>query len=364
MGEGLDRQLPTLGDRSGRAAARAIGAGLARPVTLSLAFVSDEPIEARLALVDEAIGLLRRDGHTWQLAHALNTSGMIARNGGLLHRAMHDFEESAALYGELDDLAVQTYPLGNLALIWLEQRRNLAAARSAFEAAYAASKRNGQEHEVSYSLATLALIAYEEGDLVRALTLNRDCLEMSFELGQLNLVAQAWVGIAQLLEQQRMFDPAARLLGAAENTHRSYHSLDAPVFRRRNEELIARLRFTLGDLQFDKLFAAGAALTFDEAVAEARRDLADLDTVQATPVVNHPISRPQGYPGGFTEREVEVLRLIASGSSSREIAAALIISEGTVERHVTNLYGKIGAHSRAGATAYAFRYQLQQPDEG
>jgi len=67
------------------------------------------------------------------------------------------------------------------------------------------------------------------------------------------------------------------------------------------------------------------------------------------------------YPDGLTAREVEVLRLIAAGQSSREIAAALVIAEGTVTRHVTNLYGKIGARGRADATAYAFQQHLVEP---
>ena len=60
----------------------------------------------------------------------------------------------------------------------------------------------------------------------------------------------------------------------------------------------------------------------------------------------------------LTEREVEVLRLVAAGMSNRAIAAALSISERTVNRHMTNLYTKIDAHSKAEATAYAFRHRL------
>ena len=60
----------------------------------------------------------------------------------------------------------------------------------------------------------------------------------------------------------------------------------------------------------------------------------------------------------LTPREVEVLQLIAAGCTTQEVAAALVISEGTVERHITNLYAKIGARSRADATAYAFRHGL------
>lgn len=63
-------------------------------------------------------------------------------------------------------------------------------------------------------------------------------------------------------------------------------------------------------------------------------------------------------PASLTEREMQVLRLIAAGKSNREIADALVISERTVERHVTNLYGKIDARGRADATAYAFTHRL------
>jgi DNA-binding NarL/FixJ family response regulator len=64
------------------------------------------------------------------------------------------------------------------------------------------------------------------------------------------------------------------------------------------------------------------------------------------------------YPGGLSEREVEVLSGIASGRSNREIAADLVISVRTVERHITNLYGKIGARGRADATTYALKQAL------
>jgi pimeloyl-ACP methyl ester carboxylesterase/DNA-binding CsgD family transcriptional regulator len=61
---------------------------------------------------------------------------------------------------------------------------------------------------------------------------------------------------------------------------------------------------------------------------------------------------------GLTPREVQVLRLIAAGRSNREIAEDLVLSERTVARHVTNIYSKIAVHSKAEATAYAFRHEL------
>jgi DNA-binding CsgD family transcriptional regulator len=67
---------------------------------------------------------------------------------------------------------------------------------------------------------------------------------------------------------------------------------------------------------------------------------------------------PRHFPDRLTPREVEVLRLIAAGQSNQEIAGTLSISVRTVNRHITNLYTKIGARGKADATAYAFRQRL------
>lgn len=63
----------------------------------------------------------------------------------------------------------------------------------------------------------------------------------------------------------------------------------------------------------------------------------------------------------LTAREREVLGLLASGKTNKEIAEKLVLSVGTVERHVTNLYAKIGARGRAEATAYAFAHGIVEP---
>jgi pimeloyl-ACP methyl ester carboxylesterase len=60
----------------------------------------------------------------------------------------------------------------------------------------------------------------------------------------------------------------------------------------------------------------------------------------------------------LTPRQRRVLQLIAAGSSSREIAEELVLSERTVQRHIANLYPKIGVHNRAEATALALHLQL------
>ena len=61
---------------------------------------------------------------------------------------------------------------------------------------------------------------------------------------------------------------------------------------------------------------------------------------------------------GLSARELEVLRLIAKGSSNREIASALVISEHTVARHVQNIFRKLGVPSRTAASAFAYEHGL------
>jgi DNA-binding CsgD family transcriptional regulator len=67
------------------------------------------------------------------------------------------------------------------------------------------------------------------------------------------------------------------------------------------------------------------------------------------------------YPDGLSRREVDVLRLIAAGSSNDQIAEQLFLSPRTVERHISNIYGKISARSRVEAAAYASSHGLAVP---
>ena len=60
----------------------------------------------------------------------------------------------------------------------------------------------------------------------------------------------------------------------------------------------------------------------------------------------------------LSERELEVLRLVASGMTNREIADKLHISEKTVARHISNIFNKLDLSSRSAATAYAYDHNL------
>ena len=63
-------------------------------------------------------------------------------------------------------------------------------------------------------------------------------------------------------------------------------------------------------------------------------------------------------PANLTEREAEVLKLIASGKSTRQIAHTLVLSEKTVTNHLTHIFTKTASENRAAATAFAFHHGL------
>jgi DNA-binding NarL/FixJ family response regulator len=61
---------------------------------------------------------------------------------------------------------------------------------------------------------------------------------------------------------------------------------------------------------------------------------------------------------GLSARELEVLRMVASGKTNKTIAGELFLSEKTVDRHVSNIFGKLNVSSRAAATAWAYEHRV------
>jgi DNA-binding CsgD family transcriptional regulator len=112
-----------------------------------------------------------------------------------------------------------------------------------------------------------------------------------------------------------------------------------------------------------------AALTDDEAADRLRREVVDhhLDRHAGEAVLraagHRPRRRPAG-PGGLTERELEVLRLVVRGRSAREVAGELVIAEKTARNHVEHIYAKLGVSNRASATLFALDHGIVDPFDG
>jgi DNA-binding CsgD family transcriptional regulator len=128
----------------------------------------------------------------------------------------------------------------------------------------------------------------------------------------------------------------------------TWQALDAPYDLAHTRVLTGMSYRQLGDLD-------GAQLEFEAAQEIFERLGAAPDVARVTAITTEvkPV-RAQGLTG----REVEVLRLIATGATNRTIASRLQISEKTVARHISNIFTKLDLPSRAAATAYAYEHRL------
>jgi DNA-binding NarL/FixJ family response regulator len=109
--------------------------------------------------------------------------------------------------------------------------------------------------------------------------------------------------------------------------------------------------YVLKDVSGETLFAAVRAAARGESLLPppiAAKVVAELTRTAASSA-----ARPQPLPEPLSERELEIVRLLAGGATNREIAATLVLAEGTVKNHLTNILGKLGARDRAQAVLLA-----------
>jgi ATP/maltotriose-dependent transcriptional regulator MalT len=141
---------------------------------------------------------------------------------------------------------------------------------------------------------------------------------------------------------------ARSALGALRGAWETWRELDVPYEAARARVLVALGCRALGDED-------SAALELDA----TRRVFGELGAAPDVTRVELLMRRQAGAAAqGLTPRELQVLRLVATGKTNHAIAADLVIADKTVDRHVTNIFTKLGISSRAAATAYAYQHRL------
>jgi DNA-binding NarL/FixJ family response regulator len=136
-------------------------------------------------------------------------------------------------------------------------------------------------------------------------------------------------------------------LGPLRRAFGLWQEIEAPHEAARARVLIGQACAALGDRDAAALELGAARATFAELGAEP--ELRRLDSIVPAPARN---------PHDLTDRELEVLRHLAAGATNRAIAAELVLSVRTVDRHVSNIFAKLGVSSRAAAGAHAHRHGL------
>ncbi len=141
-------------------------------------------------------------------------------------------------------------------------------------------------------------------------------------------------------------------LSELERALAAWQSIEAPYEAARTRVLIAQACHRLGDDDTAELELDAADRAFRD--LRATPALRRLEALRNRPSTES----PPPIPGNLTTRELEVLRLVASGKTNRAIAGDLVISEKTVARHVANIFTKLDLSSRSAATAYAYEHGL------
>jgi DNA-binding CsgD family transcriptional regulator len=263
-----------------------------------------------------------------------------------IHRLRGEFALAEASYRETSRLGVEPQP--GLALLRLAEG-NISAAASAIRRMIATTS--------DRFLRTRFLPAHTEimlaaGDLEEARAASAELQETAAKFNTEVLVAIAARARALIClgegNPHAVIDPARRAFGI-------WQRLGAPYLAARARMLLAQACIALGDSEGAQLELACARESF--AQLQAKPDMATLEAVaaaleargrQGTPTQQHRL----------TDRELQVLRLVASGKTNKAIARQLVLSGKTVDRHLSNILAKLDVPSRAAATAFAYKHDL------
>jgi DNA-binding CsgD family transcriptional regulator len=266
-------------------------------------------------------------------------AGFAVYEQGELHRLAGRYPEAEATFAQAASLGHTAQP--GLALLRFGQGR-LSAADAGIRRALAEAPSPLLRATVLPAYVDIVLAACDR-EAAHAAATELAEIAARFHSDYLHGMAAHAEGAVRLAtgEAQAALPPLRRAAA-------SWQQLDAVYLSAQTRLLIGCACRELGDEDAAQLEIDGARQVFTRlgAAPDARRAATLLAPAG------------QDRPGGLTGREVELLALLATGKTNREIAVQLFISEKTVARHVSNIFDKLGISSRAAATAYALKNNL------
>ena len=265
--------------------------------------------------------------------------GHAAYRQGEVHRLQGEFAAAEAAYRESSRCGYEPQP--GLALLRLAQG-NCDAAAAAIRRVVGETTKPLKRARYLPAYVEI-MLAVGDGEEARAAYRELEGIaerQGSDALDAMSAHAEGAVDVAE-------GDARAALL-ALRHAWQMWQELEAPYEAARVRVLLGLACRALGDDDTAVLELEAARGVFDR--LGAAPDLAYLDSLASGTV-------PSGAHG-LTARELQVLRLVAAGETNKAIAAVLVLSDRTVERHARNIFAKLGVSSRAAATAYAYKHKL------
>jgi len=261
---------------------------------------------------------------------------------GEVHRLRGESAAAERCYREAAELGRDPQP--GLALLRLADG-DVGAAAAAIERVLTETRNAAERGRLLPACAEIMLAA---GDVARACSACDELSQIASSrgAGMLAAVASQSRGAVDLVRGD-----AQDALVALRHAWRAWVDAAVPYEAARTRELVGLACRAVGDEDGARAELAAARRVFAE--LGAAYDIARIDAHDAPGTAT-----PTPTPCGLTARELEVLRLVAEGCTNRAIAEALVLSERTVERHVSNIFAKLRVSSRAAATAQAYEHRL------
>jgi non-specific serine/threonine protein kinase len=305
-------------------------------------------------LLDESLTIARELGDRWTEALVLHHLGRVAYYDGDPAAARALGEESLAIAEAVGDdwlIAWALHLLGLAAYI----ATDYPTARAYYARSLAIRREIGDQEGIAILQSLTGIVDLREGDLARAHTLIREGLPVLQAVHGPWSLAMPLALISGIAAAQGQPVRAARLGGAAVALGEAHKMPLIPLIEAVLTEGMDAAKRALGDAAYAAALAEGRAMSLDEAVAEALA----VDVAPPTaPPARPPALQGRGSVADLTAAEARVLRLLAAGRTTKEIAAELSVAVSTVDRHITHIYQKLGARNRAEATAVALRHGL------
>lgn len=257
-----------------------------------------------------------------------------------LYRLRGELEKAEAAFRKTAESGRSPYP--GLALLRLAQDRRDDAAAAIRRVLQEPRQRRARSRALS--AATEILLACDDLASARQAANELDAIAQILATPFARALAAQALGAVLLAEGD-----CATALSTCRNAWTLWRELEVPYEAARTQVLIAQACRALDDKDSAEMELDAACRTFEQLGANL-----DLARVQARRVSARATA-------GLTLRELQVLRLVATGRTNRAIADGLGLSEKTVARHVANIFNKLNVSSRAAATAYAFEHRLVEP---
>jgi len=298
----------------------------------------------------ESLDTFERLGETAEAAISLTILGQLMIQGG--DRGLIDplCEEAEALLSELSDRRAESLLLIFLALAAWDEGDHMRTVELA-ERSLSLSRELGYLYAIALCAGSLGFVLLDKGKTDRAEALFVESLHALQDLQDKIGVFHCLLGMAGVASSRGQPSRVARLSGAAEALGEAFAISILPMYRRNynNEERMAAARSQLDEQEWLEAWAEGRAMAPERAIEYA------LEPAPKTP--QEPPVSPT-YPSGLSNREVEVLRLVARGMTNAQVAKELYISPRTVNAHMGSVYHKIGSSTRAEAARFASEHGL------